>query len=511
MNDTHVLTYTHALEVILRGCEAAAPEPWFPRVFAQETGADSAALDNILEDLWLEGLIQSAERVAGRGPGIRLTPLGERVLREEALLERLRKGQPLIPGDPGAEVRHSLRNPPRPWVTRVLLTVNLLFFAYGLLLAARLGGGAIGTFLTAGALGRVAASHSLVEILHQSGSVSGVDLLHGQWWRLMTAAFCHLGFLHLLMNMYMLVAAGSAIEQRWGWWRYLWIYLLGAWGGSCMAMAFSPATTCVGASGALCGVLAAEAVWVVLTGRYLPRALARRGRMQIFSTLVLLAIISVLPGVSGWGHLGGGVGGLLAALVLHFQRFGPRLLRPLAWPVLLSLPLLGWGLLEQARTTPRWQRLERPKAARESKVVPESADERDQFDQDFVNPIRRTAGAAEKCWDRDVKSLVSMHPRRRDAARVETALAALAEKLEALRALTDRLARTGPYKDADVEKARITGRDYLSALAEQLALGESCLQAGEKWKTRQDEELRKQLAETERRREAWKELVEKRE
>src|SRR5262249_55833641 len=59
-----------------------------------------------------------------------------------------------------------------------------------------------------------------------------VGVAHGDWWRLITAAFLHYGPLHLLLNMLALYWFGSLLEQRIGSGRFLAIYLVSGLAGS---------------------------------------------------------------------------------------------------------------------------------------------------------------------------------------------------------------------------------------------------------------------------------------
>src|SRR4051794_34611759 len=52
-----------------------------------------------------------------------------------------------------------------------------------------------------------------------------VGVAHGEWWRLITAAFLHYGPIHLAMNMYGLYLAGTLLEHVIGRWRFLLLYL----------------------------------------------------------------------------------------------------------------------------------------------------------------------------------------------------------------------------------------------------------------------------------------------
>ncbi len=338
-----------SLEAILRLCAAAAPEPWFARRHAQQTGTDPELLLDQVELLWLEGLVHKTPGTAESGPGTVLTPLGRQVAADPLLLERVRRGEPVRPDDPGAVVRNSLRREVFPLVTYALVAANVVVFLAGAVLAAQSPGQLgiyLGGFLSPGRSDDPAENERLLEeyrvklrahlaVLHAVGAMEAGDVRSWQWWRLLSTTFVHGGILHLALNLFTLAGAGAFVEQTWGRWRLLLIYLLSAWGGSCLALAHTPAV--VGASGAICGVLGAEAAWVLLYGRYLPPGLARRGRSQVFTTLILLIVISILPQVSGLGHLGGALTGAATAVVLHWQRFGRPLLR---WAALLLLPLL---------------------------------------------------------------------------------------------------------------------------------------------------------------------------
>ena len=80
----------------------------------------------------------------------------------------------------------------------------------------------------------------LAQVYHPAGAVTALDVIRGDWWRLLTTCFVHAGILHILLNMYTLRAAGRFVEQTWGHARYLVIYLASGWAGSCVGLAYSP-------------------------------------------------------------------------------------------------------------------------------------------------------------------------------------------------------------------------------------------------------------------------------
>ena len=156
----------------------------------------------------------------------------------------------------------------------------------------------------------------------------------GQWWRLITAAFLHIGPLHLVLNMLALLVFGSELERQLGRWRFLAVYLLSVLGGAAAIQLFgSPVGAVAGASTAIYGLLGALGVVMLVR------------RQDIRGLLTLLAInvvISFLPGVSLLGHLGGLIAGAATAGVMLLTR--ERVGWQVAGVVSLGVVLLAVGL-----------------------------------------------------------------------------------------------------------------------------------------------------------------------
>lgn len=159
----------------------------------------------------------------------------------------------------------------------------------------------------------------------------------GEWWRVLTAAFLHIGPVHLVLNMLAVLVFGSELERQLGRWRFLGVYLVSALGGAAAIQLFGfPGGYVAGASTAIYGLLGALGVLMLAS------------RQDIRGLLTLLAInvfISFLPGVSLLGHLGGLVAGALAAGVLVATRRRENLQLP-------GLALLGVVLAVVAVTVP---------------------------------------------------------------------------------------------------------------------------------------------------------------
>jgi rhomboid protease GluP len=465
----------HPYETILRLCAAAAPEPWYPRLFVKQEGVDPKALSHCLEELWISGLIERADGGPEKGPAISLTREGQRVLLDPEALRRLRADEPLSSTDRAAVIRRLLRSQPRPYITRFLLALNILIFIAGYYSAGKVGAG--NDFLRGAPI-----TAPLQAVWNKSGVLAPEYLIEGQWWRLLTAGFVHFGFLHLLMNMASLHVAGRFIEQLWGHLRYLVIYLVSVLGGCCLGIAHVP-TLLAGASGAICGLLAAEAVWFLFNRRYLPRALLRQARTGFLVNLVLLIFISSFKNVSGWGHFGGAAAGALAAMLLHLHRFGPPLWRWLTIAGFVPMAWYGYHVIEQARATnPSWLELEHSWLELEEK----------RFFARHARPAFESMNAARRVYAAEVEPLLETHPARRDPEKVEAIWPVLAEQNRKLTAVADGLARAGPYHDPDLEAARELGRQYVLAGIELFDLAEHVLRLGEKRTDKDRQALRKQ-------------------
>jgi membrane associated rhomboid family serine protease len=155
----------------------------------------------------------------------------------------------------------------------------------------------------------------------------------GDWWRPVTAAFLHIGPVHLVLNMLALLVFGSELERRLGRWRFLALYLIAVLGGATAIQLFGdPAAPVAGASTGVYGLLGGLGVLMLAN------------RQDVRGLITLLAInvfISFLPGLSLLGHLGGLVAGALAAglLVLTRRR------QPLQGAALAALAVLLLALV----------------------------------------------------------------------------------------------------------------------------------------------------------------------
>jgi membrane associated rhomboid family serine protease len=201
-------------------------------------------------------------------------------------------------------------------VTRLLVFLNVFVYLAELATGAGVNGTA-GWIFQHGALVRTGVyyQHSIVP-----GTYTGIHLIgvaHGEWWRLLTAAFLHYGPIHLGMNMLALWWLGSPVEAALGRGRFVLIYFAAGLAGSTGALLLNPNEVTVGASGAIFGILGALFVLEYhATGRVMGQAM----------TLIVIniAFSFAVPNISIGGHLGGLAAGVLGTVALvSFRRHYP--------------------------------------------------------------------------------------------------------------------------------------------------------------------------------------------
>ncbi|MGH2967892.1 MAG: rhomboid family intramembrane serine protease [Solirubrobacteraceae bacterium] len=200
-----------------------------------------------------------------------------------------------------------------PTATYVLIAINVLLF--------------VGTFASGGSSSAVYGDLALVAAgIDETGSEVGVAA--GEWWRLVTGGFLHApnNPLHILFNMYVLYWLGTMLEPVLGRARFLGLYFASLLAGSFGAILLTePNRATVGASGAVFGLMAAAFVLQRMRG-------INPMQSGIGPVILLnLGITFLIPNISIGGHIGGLIGGALAAFAI--ERLG-AMRRSVVAPVL---------------------------------------------------------------------------------------------------------------------------------------------------------------------------------
>jgi len=142
--------------------------------------------------------------------------------------------------------------------------------------------------------------------LHDAGVLYGPAVARGEWWRLLTTALLHGGPLHLVFNLSAVWTLGRWLERVLGTGRFALLTLVGTLGSSAAVLAANFTTPTLGISGVI----------LAWAGFALPISDPSL-RQQLRIWLLQVAALSLLPGISWAGHLGGFLAGLPVGLALR--------------------------------------------------------------------------------------------------------------------------------------------------------------------------------------------------
>lgn len=146
------------------------------------------------------------------------------------------------------------------------------------------------------------------------GANVGLLVKNGEVYRLVTCMFLHSGIFHIFFNMYSLYYVGSKVEDFFGKWKYLLIYLLSGICGSLLSIGLGEMNVVsVGANGAIFGLFGALLYFAYNYRGYIGTAI----RSQILPIVIYNLLLGFfISGIDMWAHVGGLIGGILVSNML---------------------------------------------------------------------------------------------------------------------------------------------------------------------------------------------------
>jgi membrane associated rhomboid family serine protease len=171
--------------------------------------------------------------------------------------------------------------------------------------------------LVAGAITLFVGPTSDVGVLTRSGALVRGLVDGGEWWRIFTCVFVHVGGLHLLVNVIGMWFVGRVAEDLFGTTRTFALFGIAGFAGAVASYLASEAGISAGASGALFGLLGA--VFVELTWHRQHYKQAWKRGMWGGLAIVILAQVGygfLYPVIDQWAHGAGLIAGLVFGAVL---------------------------------------------------------------------------------------------------------------------------------------------------------------------------------------------------
>lgn len=207
---------------------------------------------------------------------------------------------------------------PRPVVAQALMAISIAVFVYGM---------GSGTEIN---------NRLLID-----GGVAGPPVADGEWYRLVTSGFLHVGLIHLGFNMFLLYRLGQLVEPVLGRLRFTIAYVVSLLSGSLGVILLQPDRLAVGASGAVFGLMGVTVA--VMRSRGIDPFSTGLGGLIVLNLIITFTI----PNVSIGGHVGGLLGGLAVGYL--FSDLGPRVLKDpgvvIVAAVMLGVVVTGSAIL----------------------------------------------------------------------------------------------------------------------------------------------------------------------
>jgi rhomboid protease GluP len=165
------------------------------------------------------------------------------------------------------------------------------------------------------------------QLIHFGANVPAL-VLHGQWYRLLTATFVHVGLIHLLTNMWCLWNLGLLGEPLLGRWGMIAVYVLTGVAGNFLSLAVNIfvlhdfVSVGAGASGAVFGI--AGILIVLLSNKKLPIPgfeldRLRKSVIQFAGINLVIGLVTIavpLIRIDNSAHVGGFLSGLALGVPL---------------------------------------------------------------------------------------------------------------------------------------------------------------------------------------------------
>ncbi|MFT9097038.1 rhomboid family intramembrane serine protease [Lactobacillus sp. UCMA15818] len=185
----------------------------------------------------------------------------------------------------------------KPVVTYTLLGINVIVFV----------------------LMTLAGGSESIGVLVEFGAKVNSLIIAGQWWRLITPMFLHIGFEHLVLNMITLYFVGIQLEGILGRVRFLAVYLVSGVAGNLASFAFNPNALSAGASTALFGLFG---IYLMMGESFSSNPYIRAMARQFLLLVVLNIVFGFYGSVDLAGHIGGLIGGFLIGYCVGVPRVG---------------------------------------------------------------------------------------------------------------------------------------------------------------------------------------------
>ena len=188
---------------------------------------------------------------------------------------------------------------PRAFLTPTIMVINLIVFAIMI------------------ATGVHIMSPKIVDLLAW-GANYAPETTGGEWWRLLTSNYLHIGIIHIAFNMWVFWNAGRFVERLLGNFGFFLVYTFSGVAGGFATVLWNPEVVSAGASGAIFGVYGCLLAFLASNRSSIPRPMLK----AIGNNAAFFVFMNVLFGLGNKNvdmaaHLGGLAAGFISGFFLR--------------------------------------------------------------------------------------------------------------------------------------------------------------------------------------------------
>lgn len=194
------------------------------------------------------------------------------------------------------EQLRAYNNESRPYMTAILVIVNIVAFIY---------------------LEIKGDTQDAGYMLNHGAMFPEAVIENNEYWRFFTSMFMHFGMEHIMNNMFILACSGYILEEAIGHVKYLILYILSGIGASWLSFHMMVKTgeyaVSAGASGAIFGIIGGL-LWIVIVNKGHYEKLTGKG---LIFMIILIFYYGITEGnVDNWDHLGGLICGFVLCIIM---------------------------------------------------------------------------------------------------------------------------------------------------------------------------------------------------
>ncbi|MCF6515123.1 rhomboid family intramembrane serine protease [Lactobacillus sp. S2-2] len=160
------------------------------------------------------------------------------------------------------------------------------------------------------------------QTLVKFGALYPPAIMNGEWWRLITPIFIHIGITHLILNLVTIYFIGIIIEREFGHFKYLLIFIISGILGNLTSLSFTSGLS-AGASTSIFGLFGS---FFMVYESYKENTYIRNTAKSFFYFLAFNFIYDLfIPGIDLWGHIGGIIAGFLISYVVGLKEINKKI------------------------------------------------------------------------------------------------------------------------------------------------------------------------------------------